>query len=745
MREITLERRIRLLTGVLCALIGLGSTPLAVGAENKSSRLMEEIVVTAQKREENIQDVGIAVSAFSGDQIRELGMNNGYQVADQVPNFNFNATGGATSPVAYFNIRGVQIVDFSLANDPSVGVYRDEVYQPAQGAALAQLFDVERVEVLRGPQGTLFGRNITGGLLHTISKRPTEETTGYVSASYGEFGKSIVEGAVGGSLADTVRARVAVKTLNQDGWQTDQITGQDNFGEADSWAARAIVEVDLSDQLLGTFAIHGSDADSTTPQRGFFGNLDPLTGDRCTPQRIYNSECVNAAGFRDPSPSPEEVYTDITRESFSKASGASAKFEYSTDWADFVSVTGYEKYEGQHGGQVSPPGNLALGFIFHTEVDSLSQEFRATGDTMGGGTWVAGVYYYEDEKDSDSATMVNANPYYPLVRRTSTETWATFMQLEQPLSETVSVVVGGRYTDETRTLDFITETNPSNAAFGPIDLTPLGDDDQIESGEFTGKFGLEWRPNDALMVYGHYSRGYKSGGFNPERDLSRVGPVDPETLNAWEMGWKADLAGGRVRFNGAVFLYDFMGYQSLVTRTSEENDVVVVETRFINSGNADIYGAELELTALLSDNLYASLGVGLLDTQLNSDDSVTVDGTPIDGNELPNSPKMSLNGVLRYSIPTDAGEFAVQGDFRWQDDIYHNVDNHPFEIQESYAVFNVRAFWRSPDQKWNAEAFIENVGDEEYALQSLYSTALASSNRSWGYPQWWGVKVGYEF
>lgn len=740
-----MDRKVRLLTSVICAWVGIGSSPMAFSSENRSSALMEEVVVTAQKREENIQDVSIAVSAFSGDQIRELGMNQGYQVADQVPNFNFNATGGSTSPVAYFNIRGVQIVDFSLANDPSVGIYMDEVYQPAQGAALSQLFDVERVEVLRGPQGTLFGRNITGGLLHTISKSPTEETSGYLSASYGEFAKTTVEGALSGSLGDTVRARVAVRNQSQDGWQTDILTGRDDLGESDSWAARVILEADLSDRLLGTFSVHASDADSTTPQRGLYGNLDPITGDRCSPERIFRSECVNAAGLRDPSPDPENVYVDIARKSFSKASGASMKFEYSTDWADFVSLTAYEEYEGQHGGQVSPPGNLALGFIFHTEAESFSQEFRATGDTMGGGTWAAGVYYYEDEKPGDSATIVNTRPYLPLVRQTSTETWAVFMQLEQPVTETVSLIAGGRYTDETRTLDFITDTNPASPTFGPIDLSPLGDDDQIDSGEFTGKVGMEWRPTESLMMYGHYSRGYKSGGFNPERDLSRVGPVEPETLNAWELGWKSDLANGRVRLNGTAFVYDFQGYQSLVTRTAEVNSIVTVETRFINLEDADIYGAELELSAFVTANLYASLGLGLLNTQLNSDDTVTVDGTPLDGNELPNSPEASLNGIIRYAIPTDSGEFALQGDFRWQDDIFHNVDNHPFERQESFAIVNLRAFWRSPDGKWNAEAFIENVGDEEYTLQSLFSTALATSNRSWGYPQWWGVKFGYDF
>lgn len=740
-----MDKRARFIAGAVCTFVGLGSSPLAVSAETTSASLMEEVVVTAQKREENVQDVGIAVSAFSGDLIEQLGMKEGYQVSDQVPNFNFNATGGASSPVAYLNIRGVQIIDFSLANDPSVGVYMDEVYQPAQGAALAQLFDVERVEVLRGPQGTLFGRNITGGLLHTISRTPTEETSGYVSAQYGEFNKSIIEGAASGSLGDTVRGRVAVQIKEQDGWQEEQRTGRDDFGEAESWAARAIFEVDLSDNLLGTFAVHGSDADSTTPARGFYGVLDPVTGVRCSDKRVINSECVNASGLRDPSPHPEEVFADAPRPSFSKASGGSAKFEYAASWGEFVSVTGFENYEGTHGGQVAPHGPFALGFIFHTDVESFSQEFRGVGETMGGGTWAAGAYYYQDEKKGDSATIINTRDYRPLLRQTSTDTWAVFMQVEQPITEKLSVVVGGRYTDETRSLDFITDTLADGTEV-PIDFSALGDDDEIEAGELTGKFGLEWRPSDTLMGYASFSRGYKSGGFNPERDVTRLGPVDPEELNAWELGWKSEYQEGRVRFNGAVFVYDFKGYQALVTKTALlPTGAVDVQTRFINLDNADIYGAELELTALLSDNLYGSLGVGLLRTTLNTDDAIGSAGTLIDGKDLPNSPELSLNGILRYAIPTKSGEFALQADFRWQDDSFHGIDNLITEAMDSYAIVNLRAFWRSPDQKWHAEAFVENVGDEIYSLQALYSTSLTGSSRSWGLPQWWGVKFGYDF
>src|SRR5690606_6967970 len=178
----------------------------ALGAGAAHASLLEEVVVTAQKREEALQDVAISLTAFSGNQIEQLGFQSVVDVTAQTPNFSVNGTGGGEdSPVLYLNIRGVSFVDQSMTNDPSVSIYLDEVYQAHQGSALNQLFDVERVEVLRGPQGTLFGRNTTGGLVQYVTKKPSHELEGYVSAEYGDYDKAVLEGAVGGPLTDKLR------------------------------------------------------------------------------------------------------------------------------------------------------------------------------------------------------------------------------------------------------------------------------------------------------------------------------------------------------------------------------------------------------------------------------------------------------------------------------------------------------------------------------------------------------------
>src|SRR5690606_10222948 len=260
--------------------------------------------------------------------------------------------------------------------------------------------------------------------------------------------------------------------------------------------------------------------------------------------------------------------------------------------------------------------------------------------------------------------------------------------------------------------------------------------------------GVEWRPDADTMHYAQFSRGYKSGGYNTASstaDISQLGPVDAEVLYSWEIGSKHTLLDGLMYANGALFYYDFQGYQALVSRT-DPNNFGAVEFRFINAGDARIYGGELELALEPHPQWYFSLGVGLLNTHLSADPDLKVESQPNDGNTLRNSPEYSLNGIARYSIPLAAnGEVSVQADFRCQDDDSHNVDNEPFETEEAYGIANLRLGWDNVDGNLRVEAYVENLFDEHYSVQSIRSTSLAASTKNWGLPRWWGVKAKYSF
>jgi iron complex outermembrane receptor protein len=285
------SRQIRICGSVrklfLITLVASTALPLQAWAQQA---VIEEIVVTAQKRTEKLQDVGISMSAFSSEDVKAFGFDDGLQVSEQVPNFNFDAAFGPSGP-PQLSIRGISILDFSDSNESSVAMYFDEIYKGTVAGQNAQLFDIERIEVLRGPQGTLYGRNTPGGVVHFISKQPTEDFEAGASFQYGSFDQKIIEGFISGPLSDNFRARVAFKYNEDDGYQDNVFTGTD-FAQTDIMAVRGIVEWDISDALTMTGKVYYSDSDSEYPGHGFFGTLDPVTGAPCSLARIEASECA---------------------------------------------------------------------------------------------------------------------------------------------------------------------------------------------------------------------------------------------------------------------------------------------------------------------------------------------------------------------------------------------------------------------------------------------------------------------
>jgi iron complex outermembrane recepter protein len=264
---------------------------LLTALNTNAQSLMEEVVVTAQKREQNLQDVSVSVSAFSGDTIQELGFQNPHDIFSQIPNVSFNDEG----TVPQVNVRGVQLFDFGDGNEPPVGFYVDEVYLGTLAGQTVGLFDIERVEVLRGPQGTLFGRNTTGGLMHFVTRKPTDKFEAGGSFQYGSHDQRIAEGFVSGPFSDRIRGRVAFKYQEDDGWQNNVNNGN-NFAVTDTLAFRGQLEIDVTDDLSALVKIHTSDKDNTTQGYGLIGLLDPVTLAPCPIADARAGNCVTAVG-----------------------------------------------------------------------------------------------------------------------------------------------------------------------------------------------------------------------------------------------------------------------------------------------------------------------------------------------------------------------------------------------------------------------------------------------------------------
>lgn len=725
-----------LLSGALIAAFTASTAYAQEGASDS-----DEIIVTAQKREQSIQNVPLAVTAFSGETLQELGVQSMTDVVAQVPNVSFQAPfGDSGAPV--FNIRGVSTIDFGDSNEPSVSVYMDDIYVGTPAGQSLQLFDMRRVEVLRGPQGTLYGRNATGGLVHFISNTPTDDFYANIQAQLGSYDQRVLEAAISGPLAEGVRARVAGKLNQDDGWQQNVVNGG-RFNVMDAYALRGMVEVDVgsSGQILAQ--VHHSEQSGTYTGYGFFGTADPISGAPCSPERILNSECVNSSGFRDPDPRPGRIIsTESSLPNNAEVTGGGIRFSWDFGNAELTSITGYENIqrfvtEDAAAAVVTP---FPLLVTYTTDNSQFSQELRLAGDTERF-SWLAGAYYYADER-----FVTNALPTFDLFdfADLNTDTWAVFGQGTYALSDTLSVTAGARYTSEERTLERLA------AATGGAPNTRQGipffeTSGNISINRVTGRLGLEWAPNADVLAYGSVSTGFKSGGFNTILVASQaeVGPVDAEEIVAYELGFKSRFWDRRGTFNIAAFLYD---YSSIQTVGSTASGGGVPAARFINAGDAEVLGAEAELSLQLNQNWRVDVGVGVLDTQIIADPSVTFNGAVLNGNRLLQAPSFNANGRLRYELPTSFGQFAAQADFSYQTKVFFGPDNQPTESQDAYGLLNLRLTWESLNSAYRIEAFGENILDEEYFL---YGADIAGINESvvvvWGRPATYGLRLTREF
>ncbi|VUD62627.1 Pesticin receptor [Thalassocella blandensis] len=726
----------------------------------KKSSVVEEMIVTAQKREQSMQDVSIAVSAFSGDAMEKMGFEEGLDITQQVPNMNFFAIfGEASSPS--ISLRGISLVNFSDSWESPVSLYVDDVYRGNPAGSAIQLFDLQRVEVLRGPQGTLYGRNTTGGLVHYVSKKPSDSLEAYANISAGSYNELVLDGAVGGPVTDGIRVRFATKRVTNDGWQTntnaDEINAakapgeahiSDTLNDTDSIGVRAQVEFDLGVDGRLLLKGHYSDADQHSVGFAHMGYLESAEDGAatCSIARIQRGECTSQTfdmtgveaveGHFDPehaaTSAPGGLVTKI------ETSGFSAKLNWQfANELHFTSITAIENLEKflQDDGDGTPV--VWFDEQYSVDAEQFTQELRLDG-MRGSTSWVTGLYFYDDARDLITQAPTNpagqpwevpasyGDPDFSMADvwhhedvRLETQSWALFGQIEHPIADQWTLVMGLRYTEEKR--DFYQDAGPS--FYSDIDV-----ERDLSEEASTGRLGLEWRPNADTLVYTNYATGFKSGGFSGSYNASLLATeaVDAETIDNVEAGIKTSFNGG-YRLNAAVFHYTVEGYQAQVFMTVADGSVIT------NAGDVTGTGAEIELTAPITTNFEVIAGAGLLNTEFDSDQEFIVAGDTytLDGNELPSSPGLTYNLVARYYIGLgQKGELVLQGDYAWQDEHYLQIENDPYSHHDAYGITNAKISWQSQSGRWNIAAFAKNLSDEEYFT---YQNTLGAD---WGYAVW---------
>jgi iron complex outermembrane receptor protein len=749
-----LAHRKRLAVAALAASI-VGTTQTARAQE------LEVVVVTAQKREQSLQDVGISVAVLGASQLEQLGASNTTDIAQQVPALRLSAWSPAFT---IFSLRGVSQNNFQDNLEAPVAVYLDGVYAASMNAVNAQLFDMERVEVLRGPQGTLFGRNATGGLIHFISKKPTEaKANGYVELGAADFNTYSAEGAFGGSFSERVRGRIAGRYEKSDGYVKagtafdTQATGRTSQG-ANGAAVRGMLQIDATDNvLIDLTAAYSKDDDVPTGQYvvtlagfdrntglGAFDNAysqnpdaeDPI-GDAIGPENFSRTPITGKANRHW---SNQDTYLD--RETKSLTAQVSARLGE----MNLVSITNgmdLDKFYLE-----DAAGGLGY-FPYNTVVDyrQWSQELRLSGGEQQF-RWQLGAYYLDMKWDTFQSV---AGALY-LGGTSDTQKLSTmglidstnaslFAQAEYDLTEEFTMIAGLRWSRDEKDLALrrVYEDVPNGVAPTEVfNLAAAGIPgiDTIDYDDYAARLQLNFVPNDDNLLYAAFNRGIKGGNWS----LDPSGAValthlkhGPEVLNAYEVGWKSDLWDGRARLNVAAFYYDYQDYQafSLVNLVPQ-----------VTNSDADANGGEIELTLAPATGLTLQLGAAFLDS--------TVDAVPdVFGGtvkaEFPLAPHTSLNALARYEWPAFGGTLAVQIDGLWNDDQYLEGTNSQVSFEPAYSVWNSRVSFSSAGDKVQLNLYVRNLTDEEYRVYNLDLGLLGFIEQAYGPPRQFGASVAYKW
>ena len=713
--------KIPLLSFMRATLIGLfftSSFSNAAVESRTSGTTIEEIVVTAQKREESINEVGMSIQASTGEQLKDLGVTDAFDLYKVVAGFSSNVNYAGT---AIYTIRGVGFQENSLATSPTVSVYLDEAplqFSPmTRGASL----DVQRVEALKGPQGTLFGQNATGGAVNFIANKPTSEFEAGVTVSYGEFDAVDIDGFVSGPLNDAWSYRVALRSQTSDDWQESYISDEE-AGSKDEFAYRASLAYENNERTRLLFTLSGftNESDSLRPQLVGKISQNPINGlvpeFLATPLAPKKAEaadwgpCANNNGGTPTVPNQRNYNNGCDPlELDDKFVSAQVRIDYDlTDDLVLTSLTSYNHYEQNGSGMDGDGTRLQIYEQTHTgDLETLFQEFRLTG-SFGKGTWVAGVNYEDMETEDDYIQSYGNSSVVPVFgfidygpnnpnAAQEVQTWAMFANVEYSLNETVTLQAGIRYTDQERDFNrctddggdgtwaltsaliqpFLGSTNPLQVQPGECSTTgpgpdfnpvPTGHNLSLNEDNTSWRVGVNWAANDTTLVYGNVSKAYKNGQFPtlPGSAISQLQPVVQEELLAYEIGAKATLADGSVQLNAAAFYYDYEDKQIL---GALEDAIFGSLPALVNVPESHVQGFELVATWLPVAGLSIAPSVSFADTEVDGEfrnfDAFfggTNSGTKdFSGQDFPQAPELQANLAVNYTWEVMDGWTAFVG------------------------------------------------------------------------------------
>ncbi|MEM9207826.1 MAG: TonB-dependent receptor [Pseudomonadota bacterium] len=749
---------------------------------------IEEVVVTAQKRAENQQDVPISVQSIQGDALNRLGIQDAADVTDLFANVNTNAANEMNDG---FTIRGVGTNNFHGNVARAVGVYQDEVYRGTPFSGVVGIYDMERVEVLRGPQNTLFGRNTTGGAINYLTRRPSLDggVDGYALATLGNFEQQQVEGAVGFGLSDTFGVRFSGQIVQREGMFTNLAPGREGeeLGERDRTSFRAQARWAPSDATDIRLSFTTASSEGNNIGNAAIGQRDPNDPSQPCPAlpglggtKAYESAspCVTPFGDNPSTAGWRDVYN--VSSAVAEVDVDTAFLNITHDFNNGISLTSITAVEETSVLNADDNGGgPVLHFIPHQDADyeQFSQEFRLSGGSDNV-RWIAGLFYFEEDMRLATIVRRDANGRvapppapgagqviaYNFMDQDDTDLSA-YGQIEFDVAERTTITTGLRFTnnekeavsifgvmqapwdpaapwgpnqiiapDQLLTQDFVQSQIDSGANLQAVPqfnvecgiggglVCANGADGIIEQDldEWGGKIGIDHTLDNGTLLYASYSRGFKSGGFDTRALAATQGdatvPVDPETLDALEFGFKWDSEDGRLRLNGAVFLNQWNDQQVFAVT----NGIPALT----NVPESELYGAEVEMLWAPSDSWLISGGLGLLESEITDDGGLSgVD----EGHELRNTPPISLTGSVRKDIQLANGTLDFFAKFRYQDEMVDNLNNYVGTINgvqlaqdvlhthDAQFVLDARVTYAfGPEERYSIALWGDNLTGEEF-------------------------------
>jgi iron complex outermembrane receptor protein len=732
----------------------LASTTTVAFAEEAADNEVvgvEVIEVTARKRTENVKDVPIAISALTPKKLEVLG-SSGMDVralSGKLPSLLIESSFGRTFPRFY--VRGLGNTDFDLlASQPVSLVYDDVVLENALTKGMP-MFDIERVEVLRGPQGTLFGRNTTAGIIKVQSKKPTEDFDATVSASYGSYGSTDLRFAVGGGLTDTLSARVSLLQQDRDDYIDNKAPGfeaKDQLGGYSETAGRVQLLWEPNDEFSALFNYHFRDAEADA--RIFRANIiKPGTNDLVDD---FDREVV----YQDAA-SRNNQTIDMK--------GANLKLEYDMGSHTLTSVTGYESAEmfsvgdidGGYGASFLP--DMGPGFIpFPSETgarmpdhDQITQELRIASNELGQLDYQFGFFYFDEDLTINNLsfdTLANGAQNGIAVQNMQTTAWALFASIDYDVNDKVSINGGLRYSDDEREWD-------GTLVQSPFGAPSFSEETSVDDSQVSGDFSVNYRYSDQTNVYGRIARGYRAPSIQGRNLLfsGSATTADSETVVSVETGFKTTTADNMGRLDGAVFYYEVSDQQ--LTAVGGSGNLATL----LNADTAVGYGFELDGEYFVTDSLVLTGSVSYNSTEIQQSDlgvapcgggctvtdQINDQGFAlIDGNSLPQSPEWISNFAVRWSKEIGDGELYVYSDWSYRSEVNFFLYESKEFTGDALLEGGIRVGyeWYTDGAEYEVALYGRNITDEEQL------TGAIDFNNLTGYvnePRFWGVEFKANF